>query len=185
LAFHLETRRLVLRPFRESDLETFIAYRNMPEVARYQGWRLPYSREQACEILNHVRDRDHPGRGDWSQLAVETKASGEMIGDVAIFVFPYDDRQARLGFTIVPWHWRKGFALEATNRLLSYLFEECDFHRVTADCDPLNTPSWRLLEKAGFRREAHHVASYPMGESQWNDEYVYAMLASEWQAHRR
>jgi RimJ/RimL family protein N-acetyltransferase len=68
--------------------------------------------------------------------------------------------------------------------LLEYLFNECDFHRVSADCDPLNTGAWKTLEKVGFRREAHHISSYPMGENQWNDEYVYAMLASEWKEKR-
>jgi RimJ/RimL family protein N-acetyltransferase len=100
---------------------------------------------------------------------------------VGIFVFRHDARQARIGFTIVPQHWRKGFALEATVRLLTYLFDECNFHRVAADCDPLNIGSWKMLEKAGFRREAHYISSYPMADNRWNDEYVYAMLASEWQ----
>jgi RimJ/RimL family protein N-acetyltransferase len=171
---------LILRNFRESDLETFIAYRILPDVAMYQGWKLPYPREKALQFFEYVKDRDSVGPGEWLQLAIELKDSGEMIGDVGIFVFRHDKRQARIGFTIVPKHWRKGFALEATLRLLAYLFDKCDFHRVAADCDPLNVGSWKLLEKAGFRREAHHISSYPMGDNHWTDEYVYAMLASEW-----
>lgn len=184
MSFHLESPRLVIRNFRDSDLETFIAYRNIPEVAIYQGWKLPYAREEALELFEKVKTKDTVGQGEWIQLAVELKDTGELIGDVGIFVFRHDGRQARIGFTISRAHWRKGFALEATNRLLEYLFDECDFHRVSADCDVLNTGSWKLLEKAGFRREAHHISSYPMGKNQWNDEYVYAMLESEWKEKR-
>ena len=184
MPFHLESPRLVIRNFCDSDLETFIAYRNMPEVAIYQGWKLPYPREEALELLENVKNKDTVGQGDWIQLAIELKDTGELIGDAAIIVFQHDERQARIGFTIVPAYWRRGFATEATTRLLEYLFGERDFHRVSADCDVLNPGSWKMLEKVGFRREAHHVSSYPMGKNQWNDEYVYAMLASEWKGKR-
>lgn len=184
MTFHLVSPRLVIRNFRDSDLETFIAYRNIHEVAIYQGWKLPYPREMALELFENGKNKESVGQGEWIQLAVELKESGELIGDVGIFVFRHDRRQARIGFTIAPSYWRKGFALEATTRLLEYLFDERDFHRVSADCDALNIGSWKMLEKAGFRREAHHISSYPMGENQWNDEYVYAMLVSEWRGKR-
>jgi RimJ/RimL family protein N-acetyltransferase len=182
--FHLESARLVLRNFRDSDLETFVVYRNIPEVAIYQGWKLPFPREKALELFENFKNKETVVQGEGVQLAIELKDTGELIGDVGIFVFRHDARQARIGFTITPAYWRKGFALEATMRLLKYLFDERNFHRVSADCDVLNTGSWRLLEKAGFRREAHHISSYSVGEDQWNDEYVYAMLASEWKEKR-
>ena len=47
----LETTRLILRPFQDSDLESFAAYRSEPEIASYQDWRAPYSLEQAV-VLN-------------------------------------------------------------------------------------------------------------------------------------
>ena len=43
----LTTERLVLRRFRPSDADTLAAYRNLPEVARYQSWQAPYSVEKA------------------------------------------------------------------------------------------------------------------------------------------
>lgn len=184
MSFHLESPRLVLRNFRDSDLDTFITYRNMPEVAIYQGWKLPYTREEALALFENIKNKETVEQGEWIQLAIELKNISKLIGDVGMFVFRHDRRQARIGFTIAPAHWRKGFATEATTRLLEYLFDERDFHRVSADCDALNTGSWKLLEKVGFRREAHHISSYPMGKNRWNDEYVYAILASEWQGKR-
>jgi RimJ/RimL family protein N-acetyltransferase len=45
MTFWLETDRLRIRRFQDSDMESFLAYRNDPEVARYQGWDVPYPRE--------------------------------------------------------------------------------------------------------------------------------------------
>lgn len=47
MSLRLETPRLCLRPFQDADLEAFLAYRNDPAVARFQGWEMPYTREAA------------------------------------------------------------------------------------------------------------------------------------------
>ena len=57
-------------------------------------------------------------------------------------------------------------------------------HRVYAECDPRNVPSWRLLEKAGLRREAHFRQNIWFrrdedGAPVWKDTLVYAVLKSE------
>lgn len=56
-----------------------------------------------------------------------------------------------------------------------------------AECDPRNTASWRLLERLGFRREGHlranaSFATAPDGAPEWQDTYLYALLAGEWAA---
>lgn len=73
----------------------------------------------------------------------------------------------------------RGYATEALPALLGYLFEQRGKHRVAADCDARNMRSAALMARVGMRREAHHLRnSWEKGE--WTDEYVYAMLASEW-----
>jgi RimJ/RimL family protein N-acetyltransferase len=53
---------------------------------------------------------------------------------------------------------------------------------VTAGCFVGNTPSYRLMERVGMRREQHAVkdALHPTGE--WVDGYLYALPAEEWRA---
>lgn len=68
--FRLVTGRLVLRRFQESDLGAFLAYRNDPEVARYQSWT-SCSREEAEAIL---AGHEAPGTpGEWTQIALERR----------------------------------------------------------------------------------------------------------------
>lgn len=179
----LHSQRLLIRNFRVSDLESFLAYRNVSEVAQYQGWEVPYPRENAIKLIDQMKDLEAPKAGHWLQLAIELKETGEMIGDLGLRVNQEDARQAVIGFTISPLHWRKGYAVEAISCLLEFLFDDLDLHRISADCDVENTGSWRTLEKAGFRREAHFVESFPMGNT-YGSEYYYGMLQREWKARR-
>ena len=58
-------------------------------------------------------------------------------------------------------------------------------HRVIAMCNPLNEPSWRLLERLGMRREGHLRRNIFFKRDEggcplWQDTYLYGILASEW-----
>ena len=177
----LQTPRLILRNFIEADIEPLLTYRNIPEVAIYQGWQMPYPRESAEKLIVEMQSMESPVVGQWFQMAITLGDTGEMIGDVGMHIIRNDPRQARIGYTIAPKHWRKGYATEVILSMLGFLFDALDLHRVSADCDVENTGSWRALEKAGFRREAHFVESYPMG-GYYSSEYVYAILQREWRA---
>ncbi|HET7142576.1 MAG TPA: GNAT family protein [Anaerolineales bacterium] len=102
-----------------------------------------------------------------------------MIGVLACFVKKEDSRQSLIGFTIASSHWRNGYALEVIHRLLEFLFEEMDMHRITADCDVDNIASGRTLKKLGFRREAHFVESFPVN-GVYTSEYHFGLLQREW-----
>ncbi|MFN8412981.1 MAG: GNAT family N-acetyltransferase [Anaerolineales bacterium] len=175
----LNAKRLILRSFKESDLESFLEYRNDAEVSRYQGWSVPYAREQGLRFLAEMKDVEAPKQGQWLQLAIELKNTGEMIGDVGAQIKHEDARQAVIGFTVVSSHWRNGYGVEAIRCLLEFLFDDLDLHRVTADCDVENVASYRTLEKLGFRREAHFVESYLVGRV-YTSEFHYGMLQREW-----
>ncbi len=190
----IETPRLLIRPFRDSDLEPFLAYRNDPLVAEYQGWDVPYSRERALEFVAEMKTKQLIP-GEWLQLAVERRDSplsprergggsptqgGEgLIGDLALHLMKSDPRQVYLGYTFARAHWGHGYATEAVRRLLDHLFRDLSLHRVVAECDVLNSASYQLLERLGFRREAHFIENIQF-KGRWSSEYHYAMLQKEW-----
>lgn len=178
MTFLLETARLTLRQFKESDLEPFLAYRNDPEVARYQGWDVPYPRQEGIEFV-HEMTAANPVQSKWLQVAMELKSTQAMIGDVAFLIKRDDERQAMIGYSLARPYWGNGYAFDAVSGLLSYLFGELRLHRVAAECDVENTASWKLLEKLGFRREAHLVENI-FFKGAYGSEYHYAMLGQEW-----
>lgn len=178
MTFHLETERLILRQFRESDLDMFLAYRNDPDVAKYQGWSIPYPREKGIEFVQQMSVAV-PGQSKWLQIAIELKSTHQMIGDLAFFIKRDDKRQAMIGYSLARPFWGNGYAYEAMSCLLAYLFDEWDLHRVVAECDEENVASWRLLERLGFRREAHLIENL-FFKGAYCNEYHYAMLGREW-----
>lgn len=179
--FLLKTDRLVLRRFTDDDLEDFFAYRNDSEVSRWQGWNVPYPREQAVEFINAMKVRDPNEPGDWFQCAIVIKDTGEFIGDGAFFIKKDETNTAHMGCTIMQRHWRKGYAVEATQRLMAYLFDGLHLRRLITDTDVENVGSWKTLEKLGFRREAHFVENI-LFKGHFASEYHYAMLDREWKA---
>jgi RimJ/RimL family protein N-acetyltransferase len=176
---YLQTKRLVLRNFIDSDLEPFLAYRNDPEVAKYQGWGIPYSLEKGEAFVSSMKERVALKQGEWIQFGIAFKETDELIGDLGCYIKEDDVRQARIGFTLAAKHWRKGYITEVIPHLLEFLFEDMDIHRIVADCDVDNVASYRTLEKLGFRREAHFLESYLM-DGVYASEYHYGLLQREW-----
>ncbi len=178
-SIQFNTRRLKLRPFQPDDAAAFSAYRSDPEVARYQGWTAPYSLQQAQEFIQEMIATVPGTPGQWYQIAVELKSSGELIGDVAFHIEANSPQQAILGITLATAFQGQGYAAEAMNCLLKFLFEELKLHRVSAYIDVENPASYHLVEKLGFRREAHFIENCWF-KGAWGSEYLYAMLESEW-----
>ena len=176
---YLHTPRLILRNFTDSDLEAFLAYRNDPSVAKYQGWGTPYPREKGEAFIASMKERVALKQDDWIQYAVALKETDELIGDLGCYIKKDDVRQARIGFSLASMYWRNGYISEVIPYLLEYLFEDMDIHRVAADCDAENIASYKTLEKLGFRREAHFVESY-LVNGIYASEYHYALLRREW-----
>jgi RimJ/RimL family protein N-acetyltransferase len=179
--FLLETKRLIIRPFCDEDLEPFLAYRNESDVARYQGWNIPYTREIAVEFINEMKNKNPDAPEGWYQTAIVLKENGEFIGDAAFFIKKDENHKAYIGCTIMQKHWRKGFGVEATRRLLFHLFDEHAIHRVVAETDVENVASYTTLERLGFRCEAHLIENIWF-KGKWASEYHYAMLEREWKS---
>jgi RimJ/RimL family protein N-acetyltransferase len=183
MPIRFETSRLILRPFAERDAQAFSDYRSDPEVARLQGWEAPYNLERAVQFVNEMKSAQPGTPGDWYQLAMERKSDGELVGDSAFQILREDSRQAEIGITLARRHQSQGYALEGLTRLLEYLFDDLELHRVRANVDPQNQPSIHLLERLGFRHEGRFIESWFL-KGAWCDEDWYAMLRREWAARR-
>ena len=173
----LETTRLRLRHFRDSDLPLFMAYRNDPEVARYQDWE-GISEPEARAFIQEQKKIQPGVPGQGFQIAIELKATGVLIGDCYFTINQLDKRQAEIGFTLSRAYQGQGFATEAVSCFLNYAFLTFNLHRIIAitDCD--NAASVALLERLGMRREGHFLQNVWF-KGKWGDEYLYAILKEE------
>jgi RimJ/RimL family protein N-acetyltransferase len=173
----LETERLILRHFADSDLAPFLAYRNDPEVARYQAWE-SCTESEAIAMIEELESLQPGTPGEWFQFAIELKETNALVGDCALKV-EQNGQQAEIGFTLSRDHQGKGYASEAVLRLLDYAFGDLGLHRVIAITDTENEPSWALLERLGMRREGHFIQN-AWFKGRWTSEYLYAVLDEEW-----
>lgn len=109
------------------------------------------------------------------------KENGKVIGN--IYCGNRDFNAKEVGYIVNRDYQRKGYALEALEAVMERAFRS-DVHRVFAECDPRNECSWKLLEKAGLKREAHFRQNVFFhkdadGKPIWKDTYVYAKLSGD------
>ncbi|MEX1043016.1 MAG: GNAT family N-acetyltransferase, partial [Acidimicrobiia bacterium] len=178
----IRTRRLLIRAFEATDLDAFHARRNDPEVARWQTWTLPYPRERSEKVVAEVMAMDGPTSDDWWMASVILAETDEVIGDLAVNL-TWDSRCAEIGYTFAPAHWRRGYAVEAAEAIVEYLFDTIGVTRIAGTLHPENTPSAMVLERLGLLFEGHTRLSYWVGDDN-SDDWIYGMIRDTWEAWR-
>lgn len=168
--YFIETPRLILRRYKEADLEDLHKYLSDPEVVRFEPYR-PMSMEETKEELQRRMASDE-------MIAVELKDSGRLIGNV--YLGRRDFEAMELGFVFNREYWGRGLASESCRAVIEKAFAD-GAHRIFAECDPENGNSWRLLEALGFRREGHLLQNVyfwrdESGRPIWKDTYIYGRL---------
>ena len=173
------TKRLHLRGLRLEDAATISAYRAQPEVAKYQSWGT-FGIDDAIRLIADQLAMKSGETDSWLQLAIVLAESDHLIGDCGIHFLSSDLQQVELGITRDPSYQNRGFASEAIEGVLSYVFDSLNMHRASATTDVENKAAQNLFQRLGFRREAHFV-EHLWFKGAWGSEYVFAMLQREWQ----
>lgn len=178
IQMELQTSRLLLRKLEINDAEAFFAYRSDAETNQYQGW-IPYAIEDCRFFIKNKVAKEFNTPGTWYQFAIILKENGALIGDIGVHFLDEDGFQAEIGCTIAKLYHKNGFANEALGEVINCLFHTFGKHRITASVDPANHASIRMIEKLGFRKEAHFKESI-FWNGKWVDDVIYALLRKEW-----
>jgi RimJ/RimL family protein N-acetyltransferase len=165
----IKTQRLILRGFRQEDLEAYGDMCKDGEVMRYLGGKsLPRSEawRNMSMIAGHWMLR---GYGMW---AVEESKTGEMIGRVGCW-YPEGWPGFEIGWTLRRAFWRQGFATEAGKAAMNYAFRELQQPEVISLINPENIASRTVAEKLGERVSGkteifgHEVLIYKITKDEW------------------
>jgi RimJ/RimL family protein N-acetyltransferase len=147
----LDSERLVIRRFRDVDAKVFAAYRDDPDVSRYQGWDRPYSDSQAMDFISLLQGLS-PGRtGTWFQFAIGLRDSNRLIGDVGLRTTDDHPPQGELGFSLAVSHQGHGYAAEAVRRVIASSFSTLGMSRLFAATEGENVRARRLLSLLEFQ----------------------------------
>jgi RimJ/RimL family protein N-acetyltransferase len=141
----LRTERLVLRAFREDDLDAWAAILGDPETAMYIGG--VRSREEAWRsiavYLGHWALR---GYGQW---AVERRLDGRLVGRAGLW-YPEGWPELEVGWTLDRSVWGEGFATEAGQAAMDWGFAELGLERIASVIAPENARSRAVAVRLGM-----------------------------------
>jgi len=176
LRLPLRTDRLTFRALSDADLGVHQRLFSDPGIVRYLYDEV-LTGDAARQHLSLRHWKGLANEGEWSNLAVEFE--DRLIGEIGVSLVSRVHRTCEIGYVFMPEAGGQGLATEAARVAVDVAMTLHDAQRVVARLDARNSPSARLLQRLGMRREAHfHRNEFVKGE--WTDELVYAILAHEW-----
>jgi ribosomal-protein-alanine N-acetyltransferase len=156
----IRTRRLVLRDWRDEDLEPFAALNAHPEVMRY--FPAPLTRAQSDALAARIRaELAEKGYGMW---AVESPGEAPFLGFVGLAAPGFDAPFTpciEVGWRLAWRFWGKGYASEAARGALDRAFGELGMREVVSFTTAGNAASRRVMEKLGLRRDPSEDFEHP------------------------
>lgn len=155
----ITTERLVLRRARIEDVEAMHRIMRDPTAMRYWSTLPHESVEQTAEW---VRSMLAPPSGNDDFIVT---LNGEVIGKMGAWQLP------DFGYLLDPAHWGRGYASEALAAFLEHR-RRCGSDFLTADTDPRNLPSIRLLQRHGFVETGRAEKTWLIG-GEWFDSIYW------------
>nr|WP_202886292.1 GNAT family N-acetyltransferase [Kribbella sandramycini] len=175
----IETERLTLRRYAETDYDNLLKLQSNPEVTRFLLYDAKTPEQVRESMAARLADVPMDTDGQALTLAVILRETGVHLGEVTLFVNSTEHRTGEIGYVFHPESGGRGYAAEAAVELLRLGFEELGYHRMIARLDGRNTGSVKLLQRLGMRQEAHFVRNEFL-KGEWTDELVFALLTEEW-----
>ncbi|MUP40042.1 GNAT family N-acetyltransferase [Labilibaculum euxinus] len=174
----LHSKRLCLQSIQNKHAEEVFDYRSDAKTNQYQGW-IPQNIDDVYDFIRNKVSKSIDQIDTWYQFVIISREDQKVIGDIGIHFLDENKEQVELGCTLAKSHQGKGFANEALSEVIKSLFTDLNKHRITASVDPANVKSIAMLERLGFRKEAHFIKSIFI-DGEWIDDVIYAILKDEW-----
>ena len=174
----LETSRLILRPWRETDAESLYEYAKDPRIGPIAGWPVHTSIENSLQIIQDILICDETYAVTIKDDDVAVGSIGLMIGDKSNLNIGANE--AEIGFWIGVPFWGQGFIPEAVTRIMQYAFESLDISTIWCGYFDGNEKSKRVNEKCGFR--FHHTET----DKEWplineiKTQHITCITKEEW-----
>lgn len=182
--FKIETERLVLREWKELDLEPFSSMNADPEVMRY--FPAVLSKQESDDFAKEIQKRiDDQGYGLW---AVELKSSSEFIGFVGLnspkVNLPFNPC-VEIGWRLTKAAWGNGYATEAAKACLAFAFDTLSLNEVLSFTSILNKPSVSVMKRLGMHNTKNNFQhpSVPDGNP-LKEHVLFSICNEDWHSHR-
>lgn len=171
----LSGQRVILRAWKPSDATSLARHANNANVARQLRDRFPhpYTIADARQFIQSVA-------GARPTMLFAMVVEGEAVGGIGFFPGGDVERfSAEIGYWLAEPYWGRGITAEAVRLISTYAFEVCNMLRLFALPFADNAQSIRVLEKAGYTREAT-LRSSSVKHGQVRDQALYALVNEAW-----
>lgn len=174
----LETRRLILRELGSDDIDTLFELHSSSRVNQFiHNGREAKTRD---EIVKHLESRKMFFEKGWGiTWGVTLKTTQELVATFGFNTIDVPHHRGEVGGALSPKYWRSytgaNIIMETFSATLRFGFDELNLHSITARVAPANTVTIAILEKFGFRKEAHLVDRFFTGDG-YEDQYIYSMI---------
>ena len=172
----LKTERLLIRPWRQSDLDDFYSYASVDGVGQMAGWKPHESKEESKIILDMFISHK-------KTFALEYQ--GKVIGSVGIEKynethFPeFKNKKCReIGYVLSKEYWGQGLMPEALKEVIRFLFENANLDVIFCGHFLWNEQSHRVQEKSGFKHYAFYTYYTAFGTTEENE--VNILKREDW-----
>ena len=181
----IETNRLLLRSFLESDAQDVLEYLREPAVNCFTSMKLNSLEEATAEMRKRMKEPD-------CYFAICLKETKKVIGEICAFPERGEPHDTRSPLDTFSPYWmlneayqHQGYAYEAAHAFFDCLFRKRGARRIYAYTEDYNLPSQHLCEKLGMRREGLFLefisfVNHPDGTPRYENTMQYAVLKKEW-----
>jgi RimJ/RimL family protein N-acetyltransferase len=171
---HLETERLILRSFREEDIDAMAQLFANPDFMRF-SLGVFTERKKTVDFIEKVMSWDRASLP--SQFAVVPRGEEAVIGYCGFHHHPEVPGEVEIGYRLHPDYWNRGLITEAARTVRDHAFADLKLPRVISLIHPENIPSRRVAEKNGMKMEKEITfRGFPT--------QVFAMTREQWLANR-
>jgi hypothetical protein len=174
----LQTERLLLRPWNDSDAEDLYEYAKDQRVGPIAGWPAHTSEENSREIIRDVLSAPET-------YAVVLKQNGRPIGSIGLMIgaqsnIGLPDDECEVGYWIGVPYWGQGLIPEAVRELQRHAFDDLGMQKIWCGYFDGNVKSKRVQEKCGFWYQftKENVSSQLVGELR--TEHITCLTKDEW-----
>lgn len=179
---HMETERLILRPWREDDAESLFAFAKDPAVGPIAGWPTHTSVENSREIIRNVLAVNET-------YAVCLKTDNKAIGSIGLMIgtqsnLDLPETEGEIGYWIGVPFWGMGLIPEATKELIRHAFVDLNLETLWCGYFEGNAKSKRVQEKCGFVYHHTNKDIYWKLMDDIRTEHITRLTRKEWEQKR-
>lgn len=179
---YLETERLILRNYRESDFNEYYQLKSDSKTMYYLQDIQLFTQEEANEDFHKVLSDMSNFDRKYYFMHIELKDSHEQVGSVGYTVVN-DTPVGKIvgaGYFIYPKFWGKGYTTEAFRKVLEFAFTDNNVYRVSTGCLAENIGSEKVMQKCCMIKEAEHI-DYEWHDGKMKTRLEYRLLKREWE----